>query len=285
MNIIDIKHFKMIVTDMDGTLLRSNGHISEYTADIINKLYDMGYLIVLNSGRPLVSILNNSKNIKFHYAIGMNGQLIYNNNTKTTKYNNVLKHEDIKRLYALACNYHVVTNLHDGKTAALVFPLKNIFFALGYTFIEKFRWIANQKKSSNYRIYTNIDKVPIKTIGKVCFAGQDNQIKKLKQAVLANYDQYNAVCVSANWLEVSDISVSKGNAIRQLAKLENIDPKLIIGFGDGENDISLLEACEIKVAMNNAMDSLKKIANIIIESNNQDGVAKFLEKNILDKKR
>ena len=277
----DIKHFKMIVSDMDGTLLRSSGHISEYTIQTLNKLYDMGYLIILNSGRPLVSILNNTKNLKFNYAIGMNGQVIYNNKTKAIKYNASLNKMDIKQLYELACDYHVVTNLHDGKNAAIVFPLKIILFALSYTLAEKFRWIANQKKSADYHIYTNIDKVPIDTIGKVCFAGQSKEISKLKDAILTNFNKYNAVCVSPNWLEVSDNKVSKGNAIKMVAKDENIYQGQIIGFGDGENDISLLEASSLKIAMANAMDSLKAKSDIIIESNNQDGVARFLEEHIL----
>ncbi len=78
------------------------------------------------------------------------------------------------------------------------------------------------------------------------------------------------------WYEIYDRSASKANAVRQLAELIGADE--LVCFGDNFNDISMIEAADIGVAVENAADALKNAADIIIGSNNNDGVARFIEK-------
>ena len=75
--------------------------------------------------------------------------------------------------------------------------------------------------------------------------------------------------------------ISKGNALIEIAKKENIDIKDTLAIGDGENDIPMLKVAGISVAMENAMDNTKKIADYIAPSFREDGLAKFFIKHLL----
>ena len=79
-------------------------------------------------------------------------------------------------------------------------------------------------------------------------------------------------------LDINNKNVSKGVAITKLLKYLNIEKENSLCFGDFINDLDMFEACEVKVAMENACDSLKEKADYITSSNNKNGVAKFLDK-------
>ena len=78
------------------------------------------------------------------------------------------------------------------------------------------------------------------------------------------------------WYEIYDKSASKANAVRQLADMVKADE--LVCFGDNNNDISMIQAANVGVAVANSVDALKSAADIIIESNDNDGVARYIEK-------
>jgi len=84
-------------------------------------------------------------------------------------------------------------------------------------------------------------------------------------------------------VEIFSKGVSKYNAIKVLMKLENIDNMDVIAFGDGLNDVDMVNMCGIGVAMENALDSVKDISNYVTISHNDDGVIYFL-RGYLDRK-
>ena len=85
------------------------------------------------------------------------------------------------------------------------------------------------------------------------------------------------ICTNEQWLEIMPMTTSKSNAVKQLQKLLKCD-KLIV-FGDGKNDIDMFELADESYGVQNADEELKKCATAIIPSNDEDGVAKWLEKN------
>ena len=81
------------------------------------------------------------------------------------------------------------------------------------------------------------------------------------------------------WLDISQKGIQKYKGISQIAKIENIPNENIIAFGDGLNDIDMLQHSGIGVAMKNALPEVKKISNYVTEkTNDEDGVIAFLEK-------
>ena len=84
-------------------------------------------------------------------------------------------------------------------------------------------------------------------------------------------------------VEIMNAGSSKGNAVKFLCELLNIDKEEIIAFGDNYNDISMLEYVGMGVAMGNAEEDVKKIASYITESNTESGVAKAIDDLVLEK--
>ena len=83
---------------------------------------------------------------------------------------------------------------------------------------------------------------------------------------------------SANWLEIMPAHVNKAEGLKQAASRMGIDPSQIMAFGDGENDIGMLSLCGYGYAMGNALDSVKKVAYDVCESNQEEGVARTVER-------
>ncbi|MCI5773240.1 MAG: Cof-type HAD-IIB family hydrolase [Erysipelotrichaceae bacterium] len=279
----DFSQIKMIATDLDGTLFLPTGKPSKLTIETFNQLHQQGYLIVINSGRPLGSIAKTCKDIPYDWAIGMNGQMILNAKTKQIITNKPLYASDIYQIYAIAKKYRVVCNIHDDKQSVAIFSYRNLLYGLAYNILEYFRWIGKQKKGFKKSYYLNIQKCPIKEVGKICFAGPQKQIRALIKELNQSLPQYKCLCVSSNWLEVLDHSISKGNGLKQVLMHENLSLAQVIGFGDGENDIELLEACGYSCAMGNAMPKTIQAARQQIGTNLEDGLAKFIQKYILTK--
>ena len=80
------------------------------------------------------------------------------------------------------------------------------------------------------------------------------------------------------YLEVLQIGTSKAKAVEHLAKLHKIDPKEIMAIGDNFNDLEMMEYAHLSIAMDNAPDEVKAIADFVTDSNNDDGVAKAIER-------
>ena len=108
------------------------------------------------------------------------------------------------------------------------------------------------------------------------------------ERLLPLYEKYKAdfhcifqrdIYSKEQWLEIMPINASKSNAIKQLQKL--LDCGKLIVFGDGKNDIDMFEIADEAYAVGNAVDELKEAATAVIGNNNEDGVAKWLEKNVI----
>ena len=90
-------------------------------------------------------------------------------------------------------------------------------------------------------------------------------------------DQYELMLVSTTWSEIAEKGVNKGNAVLKYAESYGIKPEEIMVFGDSENDISMFKIAEVAVAMENAIGSAKENANAFTLSNDEHGVAVFIE--------
>ena len=89
---------------------------------------------------------------------------------------------------------------------------------------------------------------------------------------------------SNRWIQISSKNISKYSSIQKIAELEGIANKDIIVFGDGLNDLEMIEKSGIGVAMANALDSVKKVADYVTKSHNEDGILYFLKEYLEDDK-
>ena len=283
---------KLIIMDMDGTLLNSNGVITKRTYDALMKAQENGVRLVLASGRSWKTLQAFGEQLQMPkydgYFIGVNGAAI--TETKTMTHNRIsqLQVEEIQEIFNFAKPYEVEimgvldATIYDYIPESLREIKKqyrlenNIADDVPWTG-GTFKLIVDQRKgySEIYDIKEAIE-IPV-PVNKMTLCHTEEGLKDIYPALLENLgDKYNFTRTSPTWIEIAPKSVSKGNAIRLLQQQLNIAPEETYIFGDGENDLSMFP-CGIAVAMGNAMPTVKEKANKITLDNNSDGIAAVVE--------
>lgn len=263
---MDIKY---IFIDLDGTLLNSEKKVSEYTKKILYKIISKGINIVLTSGRSLIDVKKINSDCQLSpIVISDNGAVIYDCRKNTFISSSPLKKTEIRNIWDLSIKYNIDA----------------IFNSDGYRYRH---YITLDKKYNENRdlIIDSYQEIKNDIYQVVLLAkNNDNFNLCINEILLLDIKQSN-FATGANEISFADLNnknVSKGLAITTLLKKLNVDKMNTMCFGDSKNDIEMFLACEIKVAMKNSSDEVKSIANYITEfDNNEDGVARFLEKILL----
>lgn len=254
----------IIFIDSDGTLKNDNGEITQRTKKIIKKFIDNGNYIVLCTGRPRYHADIISEEIGANeYYISSNGAEIFNNKEK--KIINIIPiiKDDCINLYKYAIKY-------DIKFVAVT---------------ENEEYVTKEIKNSNQNIIPNDIKKFFENhiIKQILLISKDsNKIKLVEKEFIANSKTINILNKLINnkesWISVGNSIASKGYALEKLAAYLEIDKNHTIAIGNDYNDITMFGVAGKSVAMGNADIEIKEKADIVIDSNNDEGVAKFLEK-------
>lgn len=266
----------LYVSDLDGTLLRSNQKTSEFTNSTINNLVEKGMIFSYATARSLITAKKVTYGIKAKIPlIVYNGAFVIDNVT-----------EEI-----LIANYfdESVMSVLDELFANQIFPIVYAYIdgAEKFSFVPELctdgmRRFLDSRKGD---IRTNIvNKALGLRSGNIFYITCIDEESKLKPFYDKYKDRFHCifqkdVYTGDQWLEIMPITASKSNAIMQLQKLLNCDK--VISFGDGKNDIDMFKISDESYAVQNADDELKEYATAVISSNDKDGVACWLEKNFL----
>ena len=233
---------KIISMDFDGTLLTSNKRISNKTRNSLIKYKNKSYKIIGITARNLMSVNNILDTSIFDYIIINNGSDIYYvNEDKIDNISSIDKETaNIKDDNRSFVNY--INELDEINN-----PISriNIFFETTKELEENKKLIENT--------FNNITVVKM--------LDTDNPNTKL-------------------WLTINPKGINKLNALNKVCDILKCNLDEVIFFGDGENDLILIENVGIGVAMANAIDIVKEKASYITLSNDNDGIAEYLEKNI-----
>ena len=265
----------LYVSDLDGTLLRSNERTSNYTNYIINKLTKQGMIFSYATARSFVTAKKVAEGIYVHLPLIIyNGTFILDNIT----------------------NQMLLENYFDSSIDIVIQELiENDIYPLVYSYInnqEKFSYIpekcsrgmkqflAARKGDQRHHAVKTGDEL---LIGNKFYINCIDEPEKLKSFYEKYKETYHVIYqrdiyLKEQWLELLPKEASKANAALQLKKLLQCD-KLVV-FGDGKNDIDMFQVADECYAVENAVDELKQIATDIIGSNEDDGVAKWLERNV-----
>lgn len=271
----NLKNIKAVFLDVDGTLTNSTKEITEATKIPIKAIKDKGIYVILCSGRSNRDVCKYSKDVcASDYAISSNGAQIYNCKTKTNFYKNSIEYNEIEELWEY-CNKHnleLVLNIENGQIG------NNIFCSNMYTNRTIIRNIEEIKNIDIFQIIINSNNYYDM---KEC----EGYIALYENLKIANYskDYINKEINSKEpyYIFINNKFVDKGTAINKFLKSMNIKKEQTICFGDRINDITMFRNCGNTVAMKNADEELKKIADYITLSNEEEGVADFLKKYIL----
>lgn len=253
----------LIAIDSDGTLRHSDGSISTRTKKIIEKLVIKGNIVTICTARPRYHTLKISEEVGINrFLISSNGTEVYDNLNNEIIYSVYLSPKQCKKIYSDVENIGV----------RAIFVCDNIEYATGFIRNDS-QILLNEN---------NIDNMLAKNIKQIMIIGKDKEkIKKYKNKV----KKYNLNIIDASsdtkkeiWFSIISNKASKGIALKKLAEHLNIPMYQTVAIGNDNNDLSMIQVARVGVAVENATDELKKEANYITDSNDDDGVAKYLEK-------
>ena len=265
----------LVAVDMDGTLLHNDKSISDYTINVLRKIVEKGILLVPASGRPLngmkAAVLNNVKGIK--YAICSNGAMLMDVQKEKSISETGIPTE--KALKALAY-------LEQFPVAVYVHTDKGTFRAEGWEktgLSEKYPYIRfSEGNVKNLREFLRTSRVNVMKMG--AYILTDNLAQKLLEKG-SPIPGIVFLRTGDGIIELNSVDASKGNALCTLCKKLGISMENVLAIGDNENDISMLQAAGISVAMENAEDDVKQAAKFVAGHNEEDGAAHFLEEWVL----
>ena len=264
----------MIATDLDGTLLDSHKQVSEETRKVLRELKNRGILFGIASGRPVESgqILVHDWGLEndISFLIGMNGGALYDMRTKA-------KH----KYYPLSGD-KILEIMEHFKDMDVIFQcmLGNDRFVSKST--EKTR--AHAKLFCEHEHEVDLQEfLPGREIDKLILFLDPELMPAVRQRATTFSDPaYTSMQTADNLYEYMDPRINKGFGIEKACKHYGITPDHVVAFGDAENDEAMIETVGLGVAMANASDELKKIADVVLkETNDQDGLAHFVENVVL----
>ncbi len=256
---------KLIATDMDGTLLHSDGNISPFTLDALRLANANGASVVIATGRMFAGISHLLRYMPFcRYCITTNGAEIYDRTT-----NKVIYSRPIERETALfIADYAKKHNIHMHAYA------DNVLYT---TMIDE---ISILYKKATTLMGTLIEEDFAEFYSKhsvaklVLIDSPENCDKFFSEIKNALGEKASIVQSNASFVEITSALATKGQALEFLIKYLGLLPQQAIAFGDSGNDIPMLLGPWHTCAVENAWDEVKQVADKIIESNNDDGVAK-----------
>ena len=248
---------KLIAADMDGTLLDSNKNLSPDLFDLIKKLKEKDVKFAIASGRQYFNLLDNFKDVKEDLVyISDNGSIVDEINKHELKkaLNDVRKGKDI---YPILC----------GVKSAYIENNDEIFLENAKMYYEKLENVDDL-----------MDVIEKDKICKLAVFDATNAEENAYE-ILKKYNGELLVCLSGhNWVDLMNIGVNKGEAIKIIQENYNISFDETMAFGDYLNDFEMMQNCKYSYAMENAHPKLKEICNYRAKSNDEDGVVDAIKK-------
>ena len=265
----------LYVSDLDGTLIRSDERTSDYTNQVINRLVAEGMIFSYATARSFHTSHKVTAGLNARIPlITYNGAMVVDNVDGSFLIKNFFGEEvrDILRDLFDHDVYPMVYGFVEGIEKFSFLPAKSSRGLLAF----------NETRRGDKRCRI-VDTEAELMQGDIFYLTCIDEAEKL----LPLYEKYKDRChcvyqidiySGEPWLEIMPRAASKSNAIRQVQQMLGCD-RLVV-FGDGKNDIDMFEMADEAYAMANAVPELKAKATAVIGSNNEDGVAKWLEENV-----
>lgn len=269
---------KAVFIDIDSTLLNSKREITDVTKKAIEDSIKNGIKIILASGRSREITLNYQKMIGTSpYLISSNGADVYGLEEKEI-YNRPIKKETVKKLFNYAKENNYKINFNYGFELAM----NEMFYPDEKDNVKTEEELEKivEKENVVQCVMLSKDIEKIKTFKQylnenISGVKIENESKGLKNPNLKPSTHY--------FCDITELKSSKGRAVQKLCEYLQIKNDEIVTIGDGKNDISMFKLTKNSVAMGNSNEDVKKMANYVTSSNDEDGVAKVLQK-ILEQK-
>lgn len=261
-----LKGIKLIVADLDGTLLKSDKSLDDNIKDVIS---GQDYKFTIASGRSMVLVKKfiSELNIDLPY-ITNNGAEIYQSDACVKQYS--IPDEEVRFIlkqvqeFDLECHANAENCIYTMGKIDLILPFRKRFEGV----------LPIVDNASIHEVCAN-------TINKIMCIDKDlNKVQEFANKINLYCEHVHCERAEGNAFVMVNRQASKGLALKNLLKLLHISSEEVVVFGDNYNDVSMFEAAKYSVCMENADNDVKNKATFICSSNDMNGVSDFIQKYI-----
>ncbi|MBQ9942360.1 MAG: HAD family phosphatase [Christensenellaceae bacterium] len=272
------REIKLIVTDMDGTLFTTDKQITPRARRAIKEARARGVRFTVATGRPRASLINILEELEISEPVIIgNGAFIQDGEKYYHK--EVMKDEDIRDVMQVAEDVGVAFYAFD----------ENLIYGVDNEVTRKTTAIWLERAVSPtlkdcFRFFGTYDEVLAAVSGrtaKLLIFEMDLELNAKARKALDERCKVMAVNAEPHAIDISNVGVSKGNAIAELGKILDIPVENIMALGDGENDKEMMSVAGLGVAMANAVPATLAAADYVTLDNDSDGWAYAVEKFVL----
>jgi len=257
--------YKMVVTDLDDTLLLNNKKISEFTLFMFNQLKEKGIKLAFATGRSHHNAMELVPKGLFDGTIAQNGAVAYVNN-EVVHYLHISP-SDTRDIMLKAREHGIIS---AAETASITYS---------YTDLSNSRisWITNYMLVEDDYLCEEVERI-------LFHVNDDIELKLKDIAFLEEHmpDTVGYVVGRDGYAQIMKKEATKLEGVKALCDYFGISINEVVAFGDDTNDISMIKGCGKGIAMQNALAVVKDIADEICDTNEYDGMAKWIFDNIKD---
>ena len=276
-----MSNYKLIVSDLDGTLLDDAMNLSEKNSNAISELHKLGISFVASSGRTLYEIPESIReNPNIRYVIYSNGTAIYDKEKERDIVSNRISKAVANEAFYIISDYDVIYSLLANGRSNMDKKVSSKRIDLSYYQINDYYKTLLLRSE----LICGIEELGRNTDGLeavVLFFHSDEELEECKSRL----NKLSGITVTSSILhnlELCSSRAGKGRALSQLADLLSIARESIIAIGDNMNDTSMFSEAGLSLCVENGSEDAKSLADKVICSN-LEGVADYVLKNIIIK--
>lgn len=275
-----MKNYKLIVTDMDGTVLGKDHQVTEENKIALKEAEKRGIKVVFATGRfhdsakGHVNFLDNIMPM-----ISSNGSIIKHPTTNEVLYSNFIDQDICLKIMDVLGKYNLRYQVYTDEKILQRYETEEEM-----QFMKDF--IAKNFSDKTEITFKKDLREDVKNSRVLKFNIMEMEKPELLDKARLDLQFVNNIEITSSWknnLEIMSEGSHKGKAVEYLSNLLEIDREHIMAFGDNYNDLPMIEFAGTGVAMGNAEEDVKNIANYITDSNENSGVAKAINKLVLQK--
>ncbi|MCD8018772.1 MAG: Cof-type HAD-IIB family hydrolase [Clostridiales bacterium] len=274
--------YKLVAFDMDGTLLNSQKQISEKTLETLKKTVKEGKDIALSTGRGLAELSEYMDILSdVHYLDCSSGALVYDRLEKKVIAQSAISVSDMKKLLEIATKEDIMLHILSERSIVQRSHFENMEAYQMGIYKPMFDLVAD--KCEDMISYYFADPKPVEKFNMYhrtpeSRARTEERVKKAGLSVDMEYAETTS-------LECNAVGVNKGSGLLKLCEYLGITAEEAIAVGDSDNDVTILNVAGLAVAMGNADEKIKNLADVIVADCDHDGCAEVIEKYLLDDSR
>ena len=286
--------YKLIFVDLDGTMLNSYGVVTENTKKVIKKVINQGADVIIASGRPIDSIRSIAKEIgSENFFIAGNGALIYDIKKDEIIYEKYLTKQKVLEIIKICEENSISYNVYTDTTILTTALKYNVLYYYKENLKKEedkktnisivkdmYEYVKNMKEEKFLKITVcDKNKAIFNSIIKKLKAINNIEVLEVSHMSRKTIQQgTEEIPIEYYYTEISLANVDKWNAIEFLIKKLDIDKEEVMTIGDNINDKKMIENAGLGVAMGDSTPVIANVADDVTTGNNDEGVAKILQK-------